>query len=370
MQLPPFPIEEYYAKHEFSAKYMLSSSDSESRPLADLLAFESDALERLNALWLGYTESVGSLEVRQAVSQIYQHIAPEQSLIVSSAEEGIFVATNVLLSPTDHAIIEMPCFNSAFEVARVTGAEVSMWQRHFEDGWAHDLAVLEGLIRPNTKMIYLCTPHNPLGLVMERDVFDAVLQMAASKGIYVFCDEVFRELEHDPALRLPAACDAYARAISLGSMSKSYGLPGLRLGWYATQDQDFLEQALAFKNYTTICSSAPSELLTALALRHRQVLLKRNLELVQHNLPLLEAFIGRFDHLFSWVKPNGSPMAFPKVALPDVDAFCDQVVRDISVLLLPGSKYDRPQHLRMGVGRKNMPEVLARFESYLLEKGF
>jgi aspartate/methionine/tyrosine aminotransferase len=370
MQLPPFPIEEYYAKHEFTARYMLSSSDSQSRTIAEVLAFEPDALEALKSHWLGYTQSPGAPEVRQAVSSIYRRIAPEDTLIVSSAEEGIFVAANVLLGPGDHAIIEMPCFNSALEVARGVGAEVSLWQRHFADGWAHDLAALERLIRPNTKMIYICTPHNPLGLIMDPGVFDVVLQLAASRGIYVFCDEVFRELEHHPAQRLPAACDVYGRAISLGSMSKSYGLPGLRLGWYATQDQPFLSKALAFKNYTTICSSAPSEFLTALALRHRHILLERNLEIVHRNLPLLEAFMARQAELFSWVKPSGSPMAFPRVKLPDVDAFCNQVVRDISVLLLPGSTYDQPQHLRIGFGRSNMPEVLQRFESYLNAQGF
>src|SRR6266478_5853174 len=112
------------------------------------------------------------------------------------------------------------------------------------------------------------------------------------------------------ATRLPAACEAYEHGVSLGSMSKTYGLPGLRLGWLASRDPEIIRRCLEFKYYTTICSSAPSEFLTALALRHRQVLVQRNLEIVQRNLRLLHAFFEQRSHLFEWIKPNASPIGF------------------------------------------------------------
>jgi len=366
MQIKPFRIEQYFAKYEFTAKYLLSSSDAESRTIQELLDLEPGAQQRLLEHWCGYTESPGASWLREVIASIYKGIKSDDVLVLSAAEEGIFVLYHALVGPGDHVIVETPCFESGLEVARSTGAEVSEWGRRFEDRWAHDLVALEKLIQPNTKIIYINTPHNPTGLLMPANVFQQVIALAASRGIIVFSDEVYRELEHEPNQRLPAACEAYERAVCLGSMSKTYGLPGLRLGWFATRNADILQRCLEFKYYTTICSSAPSEFLAALALRHRGTLVQRNLEIVQRNLALLDAFIQRHADLVEWVRPNASPIGFVRFKPErDVCAFCEDVVRDSGVMLLPGSVYDQPRHIRFGYGRKNMPEALAKLDAYL-----
>jgi aspartate/methionine/tyrosine aminotransferase len=366
MQIKPFRIEHYFGKYEFTAKYLLSSSDAESRTIQELLDLEPGSRDRMLALWCGYTESPGAPELREAIAAIYKQLHSNDVLVVASAEEGIFVLYHALAGPGDHVIVETPCYESALEVARSTGAQVSEWPRSFENGWAHDLAALEKLLRPNTKIIYINTPHNPTGLLMPANTFKQVLDLAASRGITVFSDEVYRELEHDPATRLSAACEAYEHAVSLGSMSKTYGLPGLRLGWLASRDREVLRRCLEFKYYTTICSSAPSEFLTALALRHRHVLAQRNLEIVYRNLPLLDGFFRQRHNLFEWSKPNASTIGFVRFKPErDVHSFCEEVVRDSGVLLLPGAVYDQPRHIRFGYGRKNMPEALAHFAAYL-----
>jgi aspartate/methionine/tyrosine aminotransferase len=366
MQIKPFRIEQYFGKYEFNAKYLLSSSDAESRTIQELLDLEPSSHKRLLAHWCGYTESPGAPDLREAIASIYKPLKPDDILVVAAAEEGIFVLYHALAGPADHIIVETPCYESGLEVARSTGAQISEWPRSFENGWAHDLAALEKLLRPNTKIIYINTPHNPTGLLMPAHVFKQVLELAASRGIIVFSDEVYRELEHDPATRLPAACEIYEQAVSLGSMSKTYGLPGLRLGWLASRDREILRRCLEFRYYTTICNSAPSEFLTALALRHRQVLAQRNLEIVRRNLPLLDAFFRQRPNLFEWVKPNASTIGFVRFKPQrDVFSFCEEVVRDSGVLLLPGAVYDQPRHIRVGYGRKNMPEALAHFDAYL-----
>lgn len=366
MQIRPFRIEEYFGKYEFTAKYLLSSSDAESRTIRELLDLEPGAHERFLEHWCGYTESPGAPWLREVIAGIYKGVKPEEVLVISAAEEGIFVLYHALAGPGDHVIVETPCYESGLEVARSTGAQVSEWRRSAENGWAHDLAALEKLLQPNTRLIYINTPHNPTGLLMPPGVFQQVLALAARRGIIVFSDEVYRESEHDPAMRLPAACEVYEHAVSLGSMSKTYGLPGLRLGWFATRDASILERCLEFKYYTTICSSAPSEFLTALALRHRPILVKRNQEIVRRNLALLDEFIKRRSNLFEWTKPNASTIGFVRFKPQrDVFAFCEEVVHDSGVLLLPGSVYDEPRHIRFGYGRKNMPEALAQFEAYL-----
>jgi aspartate/methionine/tyrosine aminotransferase len=366
MQIKPFRIEQYFGKYEFTARYLLSSSDAESRTIKELLDLEPGAHERFLAHWCGYTESPGAPWLREEISKIYGGIKPDDVLVMAATEEGIFVLYNALVGPGDHVIVETPCYESGLEVARSTGARVSEWRRNFENGWAHDVAALEKLFQPNTKIIYINTPHNPTGLLMSSGAFQQVIALAARRGIVVFCDEVYRELEHDPASRLPAACEIYERAVSLGSMSKTYGLPGLRLGWLACKDHEVLKRCLEFKYYTTICSSASSEFLAALALRHREVLVQRNREIVLRNLPLLDAFFRQRSNLFAWVKPDASPIGFVQFKPErDVLAFCEQVVRDSGVLLLPGTVYDQPRHIRFGYGRKNMPEALAQFGAYL-----
>jgi len=366
MQIKPFRIEQYFGKYEFTAKYLLSSSDAESRTIKELLDLEPGAHGRLLEHWCGYTESPGAPWLREAIAGIYKQIKPRDVLVVAAAEEAIFVLYHALVGPGDHVIVETPCYESGLEVAHSTGAQVSEWRRTFESNWAHDLSALEKLLRPDTKVIYINTPHNPTGLLMPAAVFQQVMALAASRNIIVFSDEVYRELEHDPAARLPAACEVHEHAVSLGSMSKTYGLPGLRLGWLATRDPEIIQRCLEFKYYTTICSSAPSEFLTALALRHREVLVQRNLQIVLRNLRLLDAFIQQRPHLFEWVKPNASPIGFAHFKPErDVLAFCEEVVRDSGVLLLPGTVYDQPRHIRFGFGRKNMPESLAQFGAYL-----
>jgi aspartate/methionine/tyrosine aminotransferase len=365
MQLKPFRIERYYAQHEFSTRYMLSSSDCESRTIADLLAFEPDAERRLHETWCGYTESSGAPELREAIAALYERAGADDVIVCSCAEEGIFLLYHALLAAGDHAIVETPCYESALELARSTGAKVSEWRRTFADGWAHDLEALRSMVGPASRVLYVNQPHNPTGTLMERATFEAVAELAAEHAFVLFSDEVYRELEHDPDTRLPAACDLLADGVSLGSISKSYGLPGLRLGWLVTRDRALRERLLRLKDYTTICSSAPSEMLTALGLRHRALLLERNLTLVARNLTLLDAFLRRRADSFRWVRPTASPIGFPRVTgLGDINALCARLAA-AGVLLLPGSVYDVPDHVRVGFGRASLPEALDLLETTL-----
>ena len=366
MEIAPFRIEQFYAVHEFTARYMLSSSDAETVTTAELLALEPDAAERLLAQRLGYTESVGAPELRAAIAAIYETVGADEVAVVAAAEEGIFTAYHALLAPGDHAVVETPCYESALQVARSAGAEVSPWQRFAADGWEHHLDALERALRPETRLVYVNTPHNPTGRQMPRAVLERVVELCAERGAWLFSDEVYRELEHDPADRLPAACDLYERALSLGSMSKTYGLPGLRLGWLASHSSEALERVVDLKHYTTICSSAPSELLSALALRHRESLAGRNRAIVNANLPLLDAFFERHADTLSWTRPTAGPIGFASLHdQTDSTSFCEQVVAETGVLLLPGAVYDEPGHLRLGFGRANMPEALERLEHWL-----
>jgi aspartate/methionine/tyrosine aminotransferase len=366
VDIRPFALERFYERWEFRAELMLSSSDCESLAVEDLLALEPGAHERLLALRLGYTEVAGSTELRAAVAGRYETVEGDDVLTLAAAEEGIFLTYHALLSPGDHVIVEAPCYGAAIEVARSTGAEVSLWERHYEDGWAHDLEALEGLLRAETKLIYINSPHNPTGTAIASETLERLIEIAGERSLVLFSDEVYRGLEHHAAERLPAVCDLYNRGISLNTVSKAYGLPGLRIGWLASRDPGLIARIRDLKLYTTICSAAPSELLLALALRHGDRLVGRSRELVLANLPLVEGFLARHSDLFAWVPPSAGPIGFPRVLGDfDVQGWCEQIAEHAGVLLLPGAVYERPRHVRIGFGRANLPQALERLEGYL-----
>jgi aspartate/methionine/tyrosine aminotransferase len=366
MHIAPFEIERFYDRWEFTAELMLSSSDCESLAVSDLLALEPDAQQRLSQLTLGYTEVAGSLELREAVASRYEHTAPQDVLTLAAAEEGIFLAYHALLESGDHVVVESPCYGSAVEVARSTGATVSLWERSHEQGWRYDVEALEALLSERTKLIYINSPHNPTGSQMSHEVFQQVVELARARSIVLLSDEVYRGLEHEPADRLPNACDTYERALSLNTVSKAYGLPGLRIGWLACRDGAVLEAIRQLKLYTTICSSAPSELLVALALRHGDELVERCRRIVLANVPLLDEFLAKRSERFEWVRPSAGPIGFVRsLTHSDTREWCEQIAELAGVLLLPGAVYGQPAHIRFGFGRENCFQALARLDSYL-----
>jgi aspartate/methionine/tyrosine aminotransferase len=151
-------------------------------------------------------------------------------------------------------------------------------------------------------------------------------------------------------------------------MSKTYGLGGLRIGWIATRDERVRARMASLKDYTTICSSAPSEFLAEVALRHGEAIAARNRALIRSNLDLLDEFFGRYQDTFSWHRPQAGPIAFPRLLRGNVESFCDQLAAAKSVLLLPGTLYaDQGNHFRIGFGRKDLPQGLRRLEEFLQE---
>lgn len=366
MQLFPFKLERYFARYEFNVRYLLCSSDCESLTIGDLLALEPDAQARFQEHWLGYTESQGAPALRQAISRVYTSIQPEQVLVHSGAEEAIFLFMHAALQAGDHVIVHSPCYQSLFEVARSIGCQVSFWEANEQNGWALDLNALQRNLRPNTRAVIVNTPHNPTGYLMGQDEFADLNHLAQERGLLLFCDEVYREAEYLPEDRLPAACDVNERAVSLGVLSKTYGLPGLRIGWIATHQGELYQRMAQLKDYTTICNSAPSEFLAEIALRHHQRLAQRNLDIIARNLALLDHFFARHAERLSWVRPKAGPIAFPRLLDGEVDSFCHELVTQAGVLLLPGTLFgDQGNHFRIGFGRKNMPEALEQLEAII-----
>jgi aspartate/methionine/tyrosine aminotransferase len=366
MNLSTFKLERYFAKYEFTAQFLLCSSDCEAMSVADLLALEPDAAQKFQQVWLGYTESHGHPSLRKEIATIYESIQPEEVLVHTGAEEAIFLFMLVALKENDHIIVHAPHYQSLSEVAKGMGCYVSPWRAREENGWALDLDELHHLMRSSTKAIILNTPHNPTGYLMARQEYEAVHKFAQEQNLLLFSDEVYRESEYDPATRLSAACDLGEHAVSLGVTSKTYGLAGLRIGWIATHNAKIYDKMASLKDYTTICNSAPSEFLAEVAMRNRQKLIARNLDIIKTNLEVIDELFARHTSLFEWVRPKAGSMGFPKLLKGDVEKFCQDLVRKAGVLLLPGSMYNDPRnHFRIGLGRKNLPQAVGSLEEHI-----
>lgn len=370
MNIKPFKLERYYTLHEHSAKYSICNSDCEAMTIKELLSLEEGAGDAFQNSWLGYTETKGNPKLREDISNIYDKIGANNIIVCTGAQEPIFLVSHAILKSGDEVIVQSPCYQSLQSVPESIGCKVLNWNVQYRDNQPiFDIDDLKKMVSNKTKAIYLNAPHNPTGFLFTKEEQKAIVEFARTHNLIILCDEVYRELEHSPEFAIPAFADAYENGISIGVMSKSYGLPGLRIGWLATQNHSVLENFSMLKEYTTICNAAPSEFLSGVALRNRKTILDRNLQIIQNNLVGYDRFFEKYTDLFSWYKPNAGPVAFVKMHFDNDDmAFAEQVLKQQGVLILPGGIYDYPGYFRIGFGRKKMPEALEQFENFVSKK--
>jgi aspartate/methionine/tyrosine aminotransferase len=366
--MQPFKLERYFAMHEFSAQVLMSSSDCESLSLEYLLSLGDPETEHLwKKLSLGYTESQGLPLLRAEISALYQGIHPNQ-VITLTPEEGIYIAMRTLLHPGDHVICLAPAYQSLYQIAADNGCSVSLcWLKPTGTGWQLDFEELKALIRPNTRMLVVNFPHNPSGFLPTKELFTQIISLAGQHDLVLFCDEMYRFLEYQPQDCLPSACEVYPKAVSLCGLSKSMSMPGLRVGWLAAQNQEFIKSFQSYKDYTTICSSAPAEVLAVIALRAREIIVNTNLQIIRENTTLAETFFAQNTDWFVWLPPLAGPIAMPGYTGPGtVDQFCLDVLNQQNVMIVPASMFEmQGNYFRLGLGRKNLPEAIRRLQVFL-----
>jgi aspartate/methionine/tyrosine aminotransferase len=367
MEITPFATEQYYALYEFRAPHLLSVSDCETVSISELAQMAGADLAALGELTLGYTESQGRPELREAIAKGYEHISAEDVLVLNSPVEGIYLVMRALLEPDDEAIVLTPAYDALINLAEFASKRVHRWQlQPTNDSWTLDFDALAGLMSDRTRLVVVNFPHNPTGLLPAAADLERLVDVARDRRAWLFCDEMYRGLEFGPAPALPSAVDVYEKAVVLSGLSKSYGLPGLRAGWLVVRKERLRERLLNWKYYTSICPPAPTEHLALMALQAGPELIARNRQIIQENLALADDFFGRWPELLTWRRPQAGSVSLARINVPDVRQYCHRLAREAGVVLLPGEFMGSPPgHVRFGFGRRSFGPALAHYEAHL-----
>lgn len=373
LPLPEFRLETYFSRWEFAATHHLTASDAQTLTVGELLALGTEEdRSAFTELPLGYLETWGTDRLRAAIADTYTRCDPDDVLVFAGAEEALFWLLQLLVAPGEHAVVTVPNYQAFETVPVAAGAQLSGVLLDEADGWRLDLDAVRAALRPSTRLVAVNFPNNPTGAVPDPATWAGLVELCEERGIRLIADEVYRGLELDPAQTLPQAADESPTAVSVNVLSKSYGLPGLRVGWVACRDHALLERLERHKHFTSICNAGPSEFLAALALRHAATVQGRNRAIIADNLPVFDAFFARHHELFDWAPPQGGAVAFPRYRGADgVETFCRELVETAGVLLLPASVYASQlvevpaDRFRIGVGRRDPGPALDALDRFV-----
>lgn len=379
---PTFKLERYFAEYEFNTKHLLCCSDGEAMTMKQLLAQADPECQDLwENLSLQYTDTLGHPLLRQEIVELYDSKITTDDVLVITPQEGIFIAMTCFMKYFEgsnepvHAVVSFPAYQSLFDNLTTLNCQMSHWlAKPKEDGWKFDIQELEGLVQENTKLLVVNFPHNPTGFIPTFEEWMQIVNLCKSKGIFLFCDEIYWLSNNDGSKPLPSACMVdYDRTMCMSGLSKSYGLPGIRIGWLCTRFRPMMDLMVHLKDYITICSSAPSEILSIIALRSREYCINNILDIVKTNLKILDEFFGKYPDLFKWRKPKACTIGFLEIkgwllnlGEGGASGFCKVLLKEAGVLLVPGKTFEfEDNYVRVGFARKNMPEAVEALEKFI-----
>ncbi len=363
MKIESFALERWMTAWETRVEFDIAESGILPMTLNELLDLappedRERTLARLLDTRLGYSEAPGSLELRSLLAETYRATGPEHILVTTGAIEANFLLFNTLLDPGDHVVAVYPAYQQLYSVPRAIGCEVTLWRLRPENAFRYDLDELERLVTPRTRLIVVNTPHNPTGAMLSAADLRRIYDLAASLGARVLCDEAYRWLEipgGDPFA--PPVRDLGDAGISVGTFSKPFGLPGLRIGWLAAP-ADLVSACWAMRDYVSLSPGKLNDALATLALRHRDRIVERTQRIVSRNLATAERWFAEHAGLVSWTPPRGGLLALLRYGLdiPSLD-LADRLAAEYSVMLAPGAAFGFEGYLRLGLGQD--PTVFA-----------
>jgi aspartate/methionine/tyrosine aminotransferase len=361
LQIAPFELELWMNKHELNVKYDIAESGIAPLSIKELLAYDDDkeAIDSITNLALGYNDANGAISLREAIAKTYSECTPENILITIGAIEANFLIFHLLLNKGDHVVVQFPAYQQLYSVPEAMGCNVAYWRCRDDNGFKFDLADLRKLIQPDTKLIVINTPHNPTGAVLSNSEMAEIYDLAEAVGAYVFSDEAYRWL-HVPSstYNFQPAFNLGSSAISTGTMSKPFGLPGLRIGWIAAQPH-LIEKCRSTRHYISLCPGKVDDTLAAIAFRNKDKIFKRNEQMITENLFALKEWVDRRADILSYHYPAAGLLCMLRYHLdiPSVQ-LADKLAEQYSVLLAPGSVFGLEGYLRLGFGQR--PDIFKK----------
>lgn len=347
MRLAPFELEEWLGKYRASVQHHLGMSTGPTWTLEELYALMSSAeRETFERSALTYCPTNGREALRAALAEMYGAHADE-ILVFNGGAEALFALFFVAAELGAIVVVPTPAFAPFFEIPKSFGIEVRTYELGLEDGFAVHAENIARLSDAHTKLILLNTPHNPSGALTAESALHELDDFTQRRGIQLVVDEVYHPIYHGKAAR---SAGEYTRATVLGDYSKSFSLPGIRIGWLLERDAARRREIERAHSYVTVSTSLPSELMAEVAVRNRETIWNRARTVSGANLAVLDQWIAQHEEQLEWVRPAGSMTAFPRLrGVADARPFCVGAA-ERGVLLAPGYCFGAPAHFRIGFG--------------------
>lgn len=350
IEIAKFGVEEWLNTWEKKADFDIAQSSIAALKFSELtaLAGKSPAafMQSIAEQELDYGWIEGSPTFKKLVSELYQHVDPEHILQTNGATGANLLVMYALLEPGDHVVTMFPTYQQLYDIPRSLGAKVDFVTLTAEHNWKLEMEQLAAAITPATKMICLNNANNPTGTLLTKQELTQIAGLAREVGAYVLVDEVYAPLRAEQ--QFTSIADIYEKGIATNSLSKTYSLPGLRIGWVAAPSDKIIELLRKYRDYTLISSGVLGNELAILALRHQKDILARNRKIVSENLAILKKWV-KSEPRVSLVLPNYVSTSFIKLDIPEGDyPFCVSLLQATGVLLVPGSAFGMPQYARLG----------------------
>ncbi len=372
-EFQPFLMERMMSAFEQDVDYNLSESGVQPVLLSELLANDAGEIDRLLATDLNYPHANGTPELRARIAALYDTATADEVLVTVGAAEANYLTIRTLLDPGDEIAIMLPNYMQIWGIARNHGLRVREFHLREAAGWALDLDELRAAVTGDTKLIAVCNPDNPTGRILTAAEMDAVVAVAESVGAWILADEVYSGAERLTDQSTPSFHGRYDRVIAVGSLSKAYGLPGLRLGW-AVAPAATVDAIWARHEYVAIATTMLSNKLAAIALspQVRPRLIQRARDYIRRGYQVLEQWMAAHGNTFSLTPPEAAAIAFVRYHL-DINSteFTERLRREKSVLIVPGDHFGLDHHLRISFGLPHdyLLPALDRIHALITELG-
>ncbi|MGD2145218.1 MAG: aminotransferase class I/II-fold pyridoxal phosphate-dependent enzyme [Anaerolineae bacterium] len=351
VRFQPFQLERIMSEWENVVEYNLSESGAHPATLAELLGDEL-VIDDLLATGLNYPQVEGTRELRERIAALYQDASPDNVLVTVGCAEANFITVQTLLEPGDEMAVMLPNYMQVWGIGHNCGYQVKTFRLQEERTWALDVGGLRDVVTPATRLIAVCNPNNPTGKILTEAEMDSIVVAADRVGAWILADEVYSGAERLTDGPTPSFWGRYGRVLATNSLSKAYGLPGLRIGWVLAPAET-RDDIWRRHEYTTISATMLSNKLATVALspRVRPRLMRRVRDYIRQGFAIFEEWLSRHGSTFSLVPPQAAAIAFPRYHL-DVSSveLVDRLIHEKSVLVAPGAHFGVDHHLRISFG--------------------